>query len=91
MEKFTCPSCQRTTYTAYRDKAHICPYCTTEKFLIFNPKALGRANDFLDTKIMFDRRNTDFAVEADRRGQEEVELVPVAWLIIKHGIPQNNA
>ncbi|MBI5640120.1 MAG: hypothetical protein HZA17_06835 [Nitrospirae bacterium] len=83
MEKYTCPSCQKTTYTAYKDRAHYCPYCNTEKLLIFNPRVFGTGLDLSDAKILFDRRNSGIPQEMERRGKDTLDLVPIAWLVIK--------
>lgn len=83
MEQYTCPICKRTTYTAYRDVANICPYCNTEKILIFNPNIFTKEYELTDAKIIFDRRNTDILVEDDRRKNGDSKLIPLAWLVIK--------
>lgn len=90
MEKYTCPKCGKTTYTAFRDIAFICPDCNTEKLLIFNPKAFNLGYDFSDAKIIFDRRNTNFDVDAERREEDNREYVPIAWLVIKQNSPEKN-
>lgn len=82
MEKFTCPRCGRTTYTAYSEAAYTCPYCDTEKLLILNPKALKIGiYDVTDVKILLDRRNTQMEVEFERR--KEAKFIPLAWLVIR--------
>ena len=83
MEKYSCPVCNKTTYTAFSEAAHVCPYCSTEKKLILNQRAFMGEHDISDTKVIFDRRNTNLAVEWEKRGKEDVELIPIAWLVIK--------
>ena len=83
MEKYVCPVCNKATYTAYSEAAHICPYCSTEKILILSQKAFSGLHDVSDTKVIFDRRTTELAIDRERRGMEDVELIPVAWLAIK--------
>jgi hypothetical protein len=82
MEGFTCPKCGRTTYTAYREAASICPYCTTEKLLILNPRLLKMGLDITDARILVDRRNTHAEVEPERRQGDE--FIPIAWLVIRN-------
>ncbi|MEW6107627.1 MAG: hypothetical protein AB1632_00445 [Nitrospirota bacterium] len=84
MEKYTCPTCHKTTYTAYRAMAYVCPYCNVEKLLIFNPLAFNTGHDMSDAKIIFDRRGAESRVEPERRGDHNVECIPIAWLVIKH-------
>ena len=83
MEKYSCPVCNKTTYTAYSETAHICPYCNTEKMLILNQKAFSGVLDISDTRVIFDRRTSEHATAQERRGKEDVELIPIAWLVIK--------
>ena len=90
MEKYTCPKCNKTTYTAYRDIAFVCSYCDNEKLLIFNPKAFNMGYDISDTKVIFDRRNTAFMVDSEKREQEKYEYVPIAWLVIKQKYTEKN-
>jgi NAD-dependent SIR2 family protein deacetylase len=83
MEEFTCPHCHKTTYTACRDNVEYCPYCDTEKVLVLNPKALHMGYDFSNAKVVVDRRHTEIPVDDDRRKRDEIQLIPIAWFVIK--------
>lgn len=91
MEKYTCPVCHKTTYTANRETADICPYCSTEKMLILNQKMLSSINDFSDTRLLLDRRNSAVRPDTERRGESNIELIPIAWLVIKKKSSQKDA
>lgn len=81
MEKFECPKCGKIAFSASRDLAKVCPYCDTEKLLIFNPNILAMAHELSDAKIIIDRRNVQRSVGADRR--DNTCMIPVAWLVVK--------
>ena len=90
MEKFTCPKCKKTTYTAYMDIAYICPFCNTEKLIIFNPQAFNTGHNISDAKIIFDRRTSDTLIAKERRQNANSEYIPIAWLLIKQRPMDNN-
>ncbi len=81
MEKFICPRCGKTSYTANRELMNLCPYCNINKFLILSPKIFTYGHDLSDVKIIIDRRKISEPVPAERR--EDYEVVPIAWLVIK--------
>lgn len=83
MEKFTCPKCNKTTYTSYMDIAYVCPFCNTEKLIIFNPEAFNTGHQMSDAKIIFDRRTSETLIEQERRQQTNAEYIPIAWLLIR--------
>lgn len=80
MEKFVCPRCGRTSYTANRELLNVCPYCSLDKYLIVSPKFLS-SHDISDMKIIIDRRRASEPVPFERRKDEQA--IPVAWLIVK--------
>jgi predicted nucleic acid-binding Zn-ribbon protein len=81
MEKFECPKCGKVSFSASKDLAKTCPYCDTEKLLIFNPNILAMAHELSDAKIVIDRRNSQRAISTDRR--DNSCMIPVAWLVVK--------
>lgn len=80
MEKFVCPKCGRTSYSANRELLNICPYCGIDRYLILSPRLFSSYN-LSEAKIIIDRRKATEPVPFERRGDEEV--IPVAWLVIK--------
>jgi len=90
LEKYECPICHRTTYTAYYEASQTCPYCSTEKILILNQAVFCSKSDFTDTKIIFDRRNINLSFDFEKRAQGKDELIPVAWLVIKQNASETN-
>lgn len=91
MEEYECPVCHKTTYTASYEASQTCPYCSTEKILILNQAVFCSKGDFTDTKIIFDRRNSDLSFDCEKRAQSKDELIPVAWLVIKQNSSEKHA
>ncbi len=87
MENYTCPKCNKTTYTARRDTVNVCPYCGLEKLIIFNPRIFSLGHNLSHAKVLFERRTNDFHVETDRRADKGSESIPIAWLVIKQNHP----
>lgn len=88
MEKFICPKCGRTSYTANRELLNLCPYCSLDKYLILNPRIFG-GYDISNIKVVIDRRKTSEPVPFERRKNEQA--IPVAWLIVKRKDDQDTA
>ncbi len=91
MEKYTCPACGRSTYSADTEAAHHCLQCAVERILIVSPRAFDAGLTLADFTVIIDRRETIQAVADERRSPGTRPMMPVAWMVMRRRHPQAEA
>lgn len=92
MEKFDCPNCGKSSYTADISQAQKCPHCV-ERCIVVTHEFVDLLKSYAPNNLKVvvnrrgkERRESETPVTLDRRSCDRRRdcVTPIGWLMVKH-------